>query len=456
MRISRFCQLLVCSGLACVDQSEEVDGSSAMLRGFEGESDTGSAPPSEDEGEDDGTTTTGDGDDGDDDEPFLPPDSDGCPGIYAQDLLPTFELTIDPDVLDDLEDEWLDGPQNSEDDQEYYPLEEFRFGEIAVDDAEIRLRGNPNNWDPDDKMQFQIKFSRNDENGEFLGLERMAFDAATVNRHMLRDRLALQIMRDMGIIAPCANNARLDINGEYYGIFTNLEKIDETFLERRFEDPTGDLWKRANWELKTNKKTANDDRIDALADADTIEELEAYLDLEQALRVYAAEAIIPDSDGMWAGGLNQYIYDEPIGGKFMLLPWDLDTCLEQFDGSENDDYPRNPDPVVWEKPTTHGRPWYDIALSDEDWFWYYIDVIEEQFESGYSIDVIEARIETWTQQIEASVMQDTNKPYSNKRYEQAVEELEDYVQDRHAFLEEWLECWQDGGEPDEKGYCELP
>lgn len=448
-----------CSAVwACVETPEGAGTSGEMARAFDGTS-TGSEPPFDSV---DGTTTSGVSNDvgngpEDPNEQIPQPDSDGCPGIYAQDLLPTFELTLDPDVLDTLEEEWLEGPERDEEDEEthfYHPLAEFRYGEIVIHDAEIRLRGNAKNWDDDDKMQFQIGFSRNNKSGRFLGLERLLFDAATVNRHMLRDRLALQIMRDMGITAPCANNARLDINGEYYGIFVNLEKIDEVFLERTFDDPTGDLWKRANWELKTNEKTADDTRLEALEDAETIEELETYLDLEQALRVYAADAIIPNSDGPWAGGLNGYLYDDPISGKFMLLPWDLDTCLEQFDGSKNDDYPKNPDPVVWEKPTTHGRPWYEIALSDEDWFWYYIDVIEEQFESGYAIDVLEARIETWTEQIEASVLEDTNKPYSNKKYEKAVEDLEDYVEDRHEFLEEWLECWQDGGQPDKKGYCD--
>jgi hypothetical protein len=390
-------------------------------------------------------------------EQIPPPDQEGCHAIYAQDLLPTFELTISEQVWNQLVWEWNHGAEQDDkglDPDPYHPLDEFRYGDVVITDAMIRLRGNPDFWNHDDKLQFQIGFAENDDDGHFLGLRRIAFDAATFNRHMLRDRLALSIMRDMGIIAPCANNARLNINGEYYGIFTNLEKIDEVFLQRTFDDPSGDLWKRQSWELETNKDDEDDTRLAALKGANTVDELEDYLDVEQALEMYAAEAILPDSDGPWSGGLNFYLYDDPDSGKFVLLPWDLDNCFERFSGKNG--YPQNPDPVVWEKPTTHGRVWYELALQDPDWFWYYIDAIEDQFDDAYDVDDLHDRIDVWTEQIQESVFEDTHKPYSNNLYLKKVEELEDYVKNHADFLEDWLDCWDDGGVPNVDGYCELP
>jgi hypothetical protein len=392
-------------------------------------------------------------------EQIPPVDADGCHGIYAQDLLPTFELTISPTVWESLVWEWNNGQANEDlgvDPHPYHPLTEFRYDDIVITDAKIRLRGNPSNWDPDNKMQFQIDFAEYHDSGRFLGLTKLLFDAATYNRHMLRDRLSLSIMRDMGIAAPCANNARLDVNGSYYGLFTSIEKLDENFLERVFDDPTGDLWDRHNWELETNVATANDGRLLLLRDAESVEELETYLDLEQALQVFAAEAIIPDSDGMWAGGLNYYVYDDPLRGKFVMLPWDLDNSLDRFNGPPDGDYPINPDPVVWEKPTTHGRPWYDLALEEPEWFEYYIESLGQQFETGYAVDELHARIDAWTAQIQESVFDDPNKPYSNELYLSKVEELHEYVQARHDFMKDWLVCWQDSGVPDQEGYCEAP
>ncbi|KIG16857.1 hypothetical protein DB30_04019 [Enhygromyxa salina] len=392
-------------------------------------------------------------------EQIPPPDEEGCHAIFAQDLLPTFELTIDDDVWDDLEWEWEHGEKQKDkglDPDPYHPLTEFRYGDIVINDAEIRLRGNPKSWDGSpDKLQLHIAFDRVDKkNGHFLGLESLAFDAAPANRNMLRDRLALSIMRNMGVIAVCANHARIEINGEYYGIYTNLEKINEIYLDRVFEDPTGDLWDRHNWELKTNKKTANDDRIEALADVKKLEDLEALLDVEQALTVYAAEAILPDSDGGWAGGMNFFFYDDPMSGVFKLIPWDLDSVFDRFNDGPKGMYPDNPDPVVWHKKERyHGRIWYELALEDEDWFWKYIETIRVQFDAAYGVEVLHEKIATWTDQIEASVLADTHKPFSNKKYLEEVEDLEKFVEARHEWLEEWLQCWEEGGQPDKKGYC---
>jgi hypothetical protein len=388
----------------------------------------------------------------------IPPlDEEGCHGIYAQDLLPTFELTVSDEVWEDLEWEWENGYDqkvSGEDPNPYHELDEFRYGEVVITDAEIRLRGNPTFWSPEDKLQFQIGFDQNDDDGHFLGLHRLAFDAATFNKHMLRDRLALSIMRDMGIIAPCANNARLVINGEYYGIFINVEKLDEVFIERVFDDPTGDLWDRHNWELKSNEGSTNDSRLVALNEAESIEELETYLDLEQALQVFAADALIPNSDGPWAGGYNFFLYDDPLRNKFVLLPWDLDNTFERFNDPPDGEYPPNPDPVVWEKENTHGRPLYELALEEPEWFDYYIESLEMQFESSYGVEELHAKIDTWTAQIQEAVFEDPNKWYSDEEYLAEVKNLRDYVEARNEFMVEWLSCWQDGGSADEDGYCE--
>jgi hypothetical protein len=457
-------------GSACTPSSDGVvdgqgwsdpgGGEGDSSEGPESGSDSGSGP---DPGSD-STTEVPSADLGappsDDPNEQIPPvDEEGCHGIYAQDLLPTFELTISPNVWETLEWEWENGQANEDlevDPHPYHPLTEFRYNDIVITDAKIRLRGNPTNWDAENKMQFQIDFAEYHDSGHFLGLTKLLFDAAMYNRHMLRDRLSLSIMRDMGVEAPCANHARVNVNGEYYGLFTNLEKLDENFLERVFDDPTGDLWDRHNWELETNLDTANDSRLEQLKDAETIEELETYLDLEQALAVFAAEAIIPNSDGMWAGGLNFYLYDDPLRGKFVLLPWDLDNTFERFNGPPDSDYPINPDPVVWEKATTHGRPLYELALEEPEWFFYYIQRLEQQLESGYVVDELHARIDSWTAQIQDSVFEDTNKPWSNDLYLSKVEELHDFVEGRHDFMTTWLVCWQDSGVPDEDGYCESP
>ena len=72
---------------------------------------------------------------------------------------------------------------------------------------------------------------------------------------------------------------------------------------------------------------------------------------------------------------------------------------------------------------------------------------------GLDVDVLHDRIDTWTDQIEDAVFEDEHKPFSDNVYEDQVEVLRDYVEDRAVFLADWLKCWQEGGQANPEGYC---
>jgi hypothetical protein len=367
-----------------------------------------------------------------------------CPGIYSQNLLPTFELTIAPGELAELQAEWLLADDNNLDE---HPLELFKYGEIEIDYATVRLRGNSSHWAGQGKMQLEVAFNKVDKEGRFLGLKKVLFDAAEFNRSFLRDRLALQIMRDVGLPAPCANNARVMLNGSYYGLFTNIEKVDSEFLERYFEEPNGNLYKRSGGTLGYEKKTNEEDKdksdAQALKAADTVDELDAVMNLDEALLEWATEAVIPDRDGAWAGGLNFYMYNDPKTG-FNVIPWDLDDSFTRLTPDI--------DPVTWMKPPEvfHGRPYYDLALSDPALFQQYIDTLDHVVSTGYQVDVLQARIDAWAEQIKDAAEDDPNRPFTYDQHRAQVKKKRQFVADRAAFLKGWLECWKNGG-TDENG-----
>ncbi len=397
----------------------------------------------------------------------MPPGPDGCPPIYSQELLPRFDLKVDPAVMATLYEDWVQGREvNSldEDDTPYRPLAEFRYGEIAITDARIRLRGNPNFWLEQNKMQFQISFDEIDDNGRFLGLRKVLFDAAALNRHFLRDRLSLYLMREAGIAAPCANNAVIYINSEYYGLFTSLEKPDEEFISRVFPgNDTGKLTKRRDWDIE--KRT--DLRLQNLLNASdhdrdgvngNLPALENLLDIDQALLVYAVDAVIPNSDGPWAGGLNFYVYDHPGKNKFVLIPWDLDNTFDRLDPAV--------DPFTYRKDVRyHGRAIYHTILKDSAKFDLYVAKLQQLVDTVYRHDDIwlltgedqhvpvedptsgELRLlGAWSRQIRDAALADVNKPYTNDRLEFRRREFAGFVADREDFIQNWVDCVEQGGQ----------
>lgn len=377
-------------------------------------------------------------------------DDDGCHGIYAQSVVPTFHLELDAEVLAQLQAEWV--ASEDADPRPEYPVAKFRWEDVEITNASIRLRGNPTYWYDDGKMQLQISFNAYADKGRFLGLRKLIFDAASANESFLRDRLSLKFLREAGLPAPCANNARIYLNGEYYGLVTSIEKLDKEFLQRTFADDDGDLWKRGGWELKTNETTSNDDRLDAMRDAVTVEELAVYLDIPQAIRLWAADAILPNSDGPWAGGLNFYLYDDPTTGKFIHLPWDYDNVLTRLEPTV--------DPYTWHKEVRfHGRPFYALTVEnpvDRSYFEQYLADIGDVLRSAYVPEVLQQRLMEWSAQIRPHLADDPNLPLDyvfpidfDKRVEREIR----FVADRHAFVATWLACWQSGGTDDGVGNC---
>jgi spore coat protein CotH len=360
-----------------------------------------------------------------------------CPAIYAQEILPTFELEIDEVELAALQEEWEEA---DDDDLAEHPLRSFRYEDTVIADASVRLRGNASHWAGQGKMQFEVSFNTYDPKGRFHGLKHVLFDAAEFNRSFLRDRLALAIMRDVGLPAPCANNARVVLNGEYYGLFTNVEKVDSEFLERNFADAGGNLYKRGGpdgWKKKTNEDDPDRSDLDRLEAAATIAELAALMDLDEALLEWATEAVIPDRDGAWAGGLNLYLYNDPKTG-FNVIPWDLDDSFTRVEPTI--------DPVTFKKEAEvfHGRPQYDLAMSDPTWQGRYVDTVAEVLERGYRVDVLQGRIDAWAAQIAEAVAEDPNRPFTLEEHLVQVQEKRDFVAARAAFLEQWLRCRRDG------------
>src|SRR5690606_33076959 len=121
----------------------------------------------------------------------------------------TFELELSSSELEALEEEWVIADDNNTPE---HPLISFTYEDTVITDASVRLRGNSSHWPDQKKMQFEVSFNTYKKGGKFQGLKRVLFDAAEYNRSFLRDRLALAILRDAGLAAPCANNARIVLN----------------------------------------------------------------------------------------------------------------------------------------------------------------------------------------------------------------------------------------------------
>jgi spore coat protein H len=202
------------------------------------------------------------------------------------------------------------------------------------------------------RLSMKLKFSEYDLEQRFYGLKRLNFHAYRHDDSRIKERLAYDLYRAMGIVAPRAAWAVLRVNGESQGLYGMVEQVDGRFTADRWpENPDGNLYKEL-WpihtdvdyitsQLETNEDVADVSAFVAFAEAmttasdeDLRSTLARYVDLDYLARFLAVGDAIADYDGItyiWTDGTssgnhNYYFYEE-APDQFTLIPWDLTSTF---------------------------------------------------------------------------------------------------------------------------------
>jgi hypothetical protein len=399
----------------------------------------------------------GDDDSTGDDVAELP---DNCPDLFAQDIVPEWRVTLSDTEWAAMQDEFLNREQREMDGLEvspYHPAEiRYVVGSDVSDpipNAMIRLKGSTS-WlqtiqlDDNPKMQFVLAFNEVDPDARFMGVRKVELDMPRSDQTFLHQRVSLAYLRAAGLPAQCANSARAVINGEYYGLYTNLERQDKEWLQRLYPDAdNGDLWKSGRI-IKTNEDTFTWDRLDQLWHSPDMAGFAPLVDMDASIHEWAAEAVIGDADGYQNGRANVYLYDHPTRG-FIWMPSDLDTAID-WDFLSPDASPIFP-PALFRNE----RDWfhYLTVLGDEGGYAQYTAALADM-RSRYDTAAMQQRIDAWAAQIADAANEDPHKPFSNDDHAFAVSRMRDYGPARVAYLDRWLACdsGEGGEDTDGDGY----
>jgi hypothetical protein len=350
----------------------------------------------------------------------------GCSELYDPDVVQEFEVDIDPDEWDALEADYASGAKN------YHPIV-FHYGDEVVTDAMIRLKGNPYFSWYDDKMQFVISFNEEDPDGRFHGQRKIALDASWYEPTLVRDRVAWEIIRQHGDLAnACTNAATLTINGDYYGVYTNIEYFDHEWLERNFpKAETGTLWKYGT-EAVSNADASDGSALVAMSRTTDPTKLAALGDLQEWTLAWAAEAVLGDDDGYWCCNHNYYIYEHPDHG-IQFIVWDLD---DDFDVQGYDS-----DPITgYDQQMGLFQQSHFLALAnDPTWGPVYVDQVEKM-NQAMDPDTVIADIDAWEAQIRDLLEADPHRSVGMEEHDQAIQRMKDWIPARHAFLQSWVAC----------------
>jgi hypothetical protein len=261
--------------------------------------------------------------------------------LFAAENLVRFDIELPPESMQALRER----PGE-------YASGNLRYRDQSLASIGVRLKGEASFRELDDKPAFRLKLDELVPGQRLFGLKRLTLNNDVQDPSSLSQSLVYRVFREARLPAPRCNHALVYVNGDYYGLYSNVETEDKAFLSRWFSSDEGNLYEEGGsdlvpgaapaFDLETNEER-NDRRdlealIGALARAtpeDFTEVVGLELDLEQYLSFAAFEALAGGEDGYSyvLGPPNNYrLYRDPGTERFVFLPWGLDRALRpRFD-----------------------------------------------------------------------------------------------------------------------------
>lgn len=361
-----------------------------------------------------------------------------CSDLYDPNNVPQFELELAAADLAQLE-------SDCEANNKVFLPAVFKYGGETVG-AMVRLKGN---WSwRCEKKQFLISFNETDANARFHGLRKLVLDAPWYDTTLIAERLGFAFMQRVGVPWSCANNATLSLNGAYYGVYANVERLDKEYLQRHFPgtEADGNLYD-GGVELRTNETLNDVSRRDTLMSATSdLATIANMVDLDEAVKVWSASAMLPDPDSYWAGvEINYYLYDHPTRG-FLWFPYDMDMTLlpgTPESGTStvliNDVSPYvDADPFTYENPDWQREPLMQTVLSDAIWCNRFVEELTHA-RDAYDVALMTNQIDAWAVQVAEAVSTDPNKPFTNQDHLEGIAAMKASLPQRLAYVNSWLQ-----------------
>lgn len=114
----------------------------------------------------------------------------------------------------------------------------------SIEDAGVRYRATRSFQPGGSRNGLDILLNHVDANTNYQGYSAIKLSSALRDPSMVREVLGYEIAGQY-MPAPKANYARVTINGKLYGLFVNVEAVDEGFVKRHFNETGGVMYRSA-------------------------------------------------------------------------------------------------------------------------------------------------------------------------------------------------------------------
>jgi hypothetical protein len=349
------------------------------------------------------------------------------------------------------------------------PLEcTVQWGNTTLAGCGIRIKGNSSQRVNSEKKPFKLEFDEFNAGQRLHGLEHVNFNNCYKDPSFIREVLAYELFSKVAPV-PRANYAHLYLNDEDWGIYVQVEEVEEPWLVTHFGDDGGNLYKgdpagsltirpfieqyKNAYELKTNIEEDNwSDLTNFIYVLNTTSgdslpaRMDTMLDVYRFLRIYAVNNFIVNLDSYWGTGHNYYFYNDPAHDRFSYIVWDVNEAFGnfQYQMTANQILQLSYDYVYDENQ----RPLATRILAQDIYNDLYLALYKELLEQFLTTNII-TRMKELHDFIRPYVLADPKKLYSDYYFEASLEQnvvvdritapaLQDFPSKRRTYLQDQL------------------
>ncbi len=353
----------------------------------------------------------------------------------TQSTLPVYQLTIPPDQYAILQ-----ADPNSD-----YVTATFIGDGITYAGIGVKYRGSSSLQD--EKKSWKINFKKGNP---FEGRDKLNQKASASNPPMLSECLSSTQLAGVSTIAGTCSLTHLEVNGEFMGVFSRIEEVDDDFFNARGINPNGQLLEAqnppyANFSVQPDytawwdDHSDNDDGYPALAtliqtinntpQASFASVISSIVNVDAYLDYCATLALTADWDHI---GHNFYMYKSPDSPVWEVIPKDYDQAYSLPNVSLLNAVKTAPG---------QGLATYNVLtsrlISVPLFKQIYVNKIAELLAQQYTPAIMNPRIDTMHAAIASDGDRDVYKRFreDNTAFDASVPTLQDFVTQRIAYID---------------------
>jgi len=322
----------------------------------------------------------------------------------------------------------------------YIYADSIRINGTSFDSCGVRYKGNSSYNPSNQKNPLRLELNTIKANQDYQGFTDIKLSNGYKDPSMIREILTYQILENY-MDCPRSNFARVYINGQYRGVYTNNESIKDDFNEAHYYaddtyfkcNPVGgagpgggtspdlkylgtdstsyfngyELQSTYGWNrLVTLCNTLNND----------FQNMESTLDIDRAIWMLAFNNVLVNLDSYSGAFRQNYYISWDKNGRFVPTVWDVNMSFGSFPGGTGSGAftPSALDP--FSNSTSVNHPLIKQIMANPLYKRMYMahvrTMVQEMFESG--------QYETWAQSLmalaDSSIQADPYKFYSYNQF----------------------------------------